>query len=105
MTALGVVVAQIVAWTFPIPEYEEHTETGVSKTNVYLASVDYKLEGQQRCCETLCSTEVHILHNIYTTYVKKSLSNIFLIQYVSDHMIYILPTVLLSHWFNIIILF
>ena len=32
VTALGVVVAQIVAWTFPIPEYEEHTETGVSDT-------------------------------------------------------------------------
>ena len=32
VTALGVVVAQIVAWTFPIPEYEEHSETGVSDT-------------------------------------------------------------------------
>ena len=30
VTALGVVVAQIVAWTFPIPDYEEHNETGVS---------------------------------------------------------------------------
>ena len=34
VTALGVVVAQIVAWAFPIPEYEEHNETGVSDTKV-----------------------------------------------------------------------
>ena len=30
MTAIGVVVAQIVAWVFPIPDYEQHNETGVS---------------------------------------------------------------------------
>ena len=30
MTAIGVVVAQIVAWVFPIPDYEKHNETGVS---------------------------------------------------------------------------
>ena len=30
MTAIGVVVAQIVAWVFPIPDYERHNETGVS---------------------------------------------------------------------------
>ena len=32
VTALGVVIAKIVAWIFPIPEYKEHTETGVSDT-------------------------------------------------------------------------
>ena len=32
VTALGGVIAKIVAWIFPIPEYEEHTETGVSDT-------------------------------------------------------------------------
>ena len=34
VTALGVVVAQIVAWTFPIPEYEEHSETGVGTRTI-----------------------------------------------------------------------
>merc|ERR1719167_1982031 len=29
VTAIGVVVAQIVAWVFPIPDYERHNETGV----------------------------------------------------------------------------
>ena len=27
--AIGTVVAKIVAWAFPLPEYEEHPETGV----------------------------------------------------------------------------
>ena len=35
VTALGVVIAQIVAWAFPIPEYEEDSETGVGTSNTF----------------------------------------------------------------------
>ena len=66
VTALGVVVAQIVAWTFPIPDYEEHTETGVSRGDT-LVQLSWSL-----ICSTTKMLRVifHCVPQLWTCFIK-----------------------------------